>query len=615
MYKKFLKLIWRRRLFSLAIISLVIAIILSLLGIHNVANLILAVVSIIEVIPLLIGMYQDIREGSYGIDILAATAIIASVLLKEYWAAIMVVIMLTGGETLEDYAEHRSKRELDNLLKGAPAKAHLIKNNKQFDVKVSEINVGDKIIIKPGELVPVDAIVIDGGSSFNEASLTGESNPVSKNEGDKLLSGSVNLEGLIMAKATATSEDSQYQQIVKLVQGAAASKAPFVRLADQYSIPFTIIAYAIAVAVWVFTGEAIRFLEVIIVATPCPLLLAAPIALISGMSLSSKYGIIVKTGSALERLAEAKTIAFDKTGTLTSGNLSIDKVWANKGYTEKDVLAYAAALEQYSGHIIARAINEGAKKSKLKLPKVKGVKEVPGYGMSADFKGKDILLGKLGMMDKYEVNVPANLTSAKVNDTSLYVALGDSLIGHITLKDSLRQETKATLSDLRSQGIEDLMMVTGDNEKTAGKIAKEIGISNYIADALPRDKLLAIESIKNRPVVFVGDGVNDAPVLTASDVGIALGARGSTAASESADMVIMLDDISRVAYAVRIARHTFKIAKQSILIGIGLSIVLMIAFSTGHFQPLLGAILQEVVDVFVIFNALRAHTIKLQLIA
>jgi heavy metal-(Cd/Co/Hg/Pb/Zn)-translocating P-type ATPase len=348
-------------------IALIVSLVLWFLSYHTAANYILAIVSIIEVIPLLWGMFEDIRSGKYGIDILAATAIIASVVLHEYWAAIVVVIMLTGGESLEDYAEHRAQRELNNLLSNAPVKAHLLRGGKQVDVKVEELKIGDKFIVKPGELVPVDSKVIDGESSFDEASLTGESVPLSKTLGDKLLSGSINLEGLITAKATSTAEDSQYQQIVRLVQSAAASRAPFVRLADRYAVPFTLVAYAIAIAAWVYYGQAIRFLEVIIVATPCPLLLAAPIALISGMSLATRHGIIVKTGSALEKLAEAQTIAFDKTGTLTSGKLKIDKIIGFNEYSKEQVLTYAAAIEQSSNHIIAKAIADHAKDLKLKL--------------------------------------------------------------------------------------------------------------------------------------------------------------------------------------------------------------------------------------------------------
>lgn len=609
--KRIITFIWHWKLFSLAVLALIASLIIYFVGFHTAADITLAVVSLIEVVPLLWGMWGDIRTGSYGIDILAATAIVASVLLKQYWAAIVVVIMLTGGESLEDYADHRALSELSALLEHAPTTAHLLKNKKQVDVKASELKVGDKFIVKPGELVPTDGVVIEGSSTFDESSLTGESVPVPKTINGTLLSGSINIDGPVTVKATALASDSQYQQIIKLVESAAASKAPFVRLADRYSIPFTVLAYAIAGAVWAFSGHAIRFLEVIIVATPCPLLLAAPIALISGMSLASRYGIIVKNGAALEKLAEAQTVAFDKTGTLTSGKLSVDKVKSFNKFKESDVLSYAASLEQYSNHIIAKAVTNEASKQKLKTVKVKGLEEVSGQGLKANLKSEKLIVGRLSLLQDESVNIPPDLSKLQQSSTMVFVGLDKRLVGYISLKDRLRKEAKATLQSLRNQGIHNFMLITGDNNRVANKVASELGINAVIADALPADKLKAIEKDKERPVVFVGDGVNDAPVLTASDVGIALGARGSTAASESADMVILPDDVGHVATAYTVARKTFRIAQQSILFGIALSVILMLIFATGHFLPVYGAILQEVVDVFVIFNALRAHNINL----
>lgn len=609
--KRTVRFLRHYKLFSLAILGAIIALVLELTNLHTAAHWVLAVLALIEVLPLLWDMWQDVRVGRYGIDILAATAIVTAVLLGQYWAALVVVLMLTGGESLEDYAEHRAKSELDALLTRAPHKAHVIRNRKTLDVKVSEIHAGDKLIIKPGELVPVDAVILEGMASFDESSLTGESLPTTKRVGDQILSGSVNLEGAITAKARASAQDSQYQQIIKLVRSAAASQAPFVRLADRYSIPFTIAAYAIALAVWVVSGHAIRFLEVIIVATPCPLLLAAPIALISGMSRANRYGIIVKTGSALERLAEAETIAFDKTGTLTRGEPVVAGITTFAAYKKNEVLALAASLEQSSNHILAQAVVREAVSKKVKYAKAKHISEVAGMGVQARLKNQQVLVGRLSLMRAHDIILPPAFKAATYKDTAAFVAVDGQLAGVISFRDELRAESKDTLRRIRQLGITHSLMVTGDNQATAQAIAKQLGISEVTAEALPADKLHVIEKIKHRPVVFVGDGVNDAPVLTAADVGIALGARGNTAASESADMVILLDDISRVATVLAIAKRTFKIARQSILVGIGLSLLLMAIFATGKFPPLLGALLQEVVDVVVIFNALRAHTSRL----
>jgi heavy metal translocating P-type ATPase len=607
--KRLLRFLREYKLFSATLLSVIAALALELTGQHTIAHWLLGMVAIGEVCPLLWDMWQDLRSGKYGIDALAATAIITSVILGQYWAAIVVVLMLTGGEALEDFAEHRAKSELDALLKHAPHIAHVIRKGKTLDVSVQELHVGDKILIKAGELVPVDALVIEGTASFDESSLTGESLPQDKQAKDQLLSGSINLDGAVTVKATATAADSQYQQIIKLVRSAAASQAPFVRLADRYSLPFTFMAYALAGGVWALSGQAIRFLEVIIVATPCPLLLAAPIALISGMARASKYGIIVKTGSALERLAEAKSIAFDKTGTLTHGHLVVERVESFGSFKKDEVLGLAASLEQNSNHVVARAIVAAARDQKIKLRKTKHITEISGRGLKATLRGQEIFVGRLSLMEELGVKLPAKFKRGAVNQTAVYLALGGELAGVIAFKDEVRSEAKATLERLHALGIREILMVTGDNQATARSIAKPLGVTDIHAEMLPADKLRVLDEARYRPLVFVGDGVNDAPVLTAADVGIALGARGSTAASESADMVIMLDDLSRVASAVEIAKRTFQIARQSILVGIGLSLVLMLVFATGKFPPLAGAVLQEAVDVVVIFNALRAHLI------
>lgn len=607
--KKLKEFLLNYRWFSVALLAVIIGILLQLAGFRAAAHWLIGTVAILQLYPLFRGMWHTLRSGNFGIDVLAATAIIASVILGQYWAAIVVVLMLTGGEALENYAQRRAKSELDSLLKHAPRTARVLRKGKTIQVPVGQIHVGDKIIIKAGEVVAVDAVIIDGTASFDEASLTGESLPQSKEKGEQILSGSVNIDGAVTAKATATADESQYQQIIKLVRGASANQARFVRLADRYSLPFTVVAYAIASTVWILTGDAMRFLEVIIVATPCPLLLAAPIAVTSGMARASRYGIIVKTGSALERLAAAKTIAFDKTGTLTSGILSVDRVQTFGSFTKDEVLSLAASLEQNSNHVVAQAVVTAAQVQKIKFTRAKHVQEISGRGLRAKLKNQDILVGRLSMLQEDGVTLPGKFNSKDVTKTAVYLAVNGKLAGVITFSDEIRPETVATLNRLRQLGIKNMAMVTGDNQTTANTIAKQLGIETVQADALPADKLHFLDTVKQRPLIFVGDGVNDAPVLTASDVGIALGAKGSTAASESADMVVMLNDLGRVAGGVEIAKRTFSIARQSIFIGIGLSLMLMGVFATGKFSPLSGAIVQEVVDVVVIINALRAHMI------
>jgi heavy metal translocating P-type ATPase len=597
----------RYLLFTIALLASILGLIFDISGMHTVAHWILGVTALIIALPLIRGMWHDFTTGSYGIDILAITAIVSAVLLHQYWAAMIIVLMLTGGEALEDYAEHRSKTELDALLSRAPQQAHVIRGKRTVDIPVSQIQIGDRIIIRPGETVPVDAAILEGSSNFDESSLTGESMPETKNTGESLLSGSVNIDGVITARATQIAAHSQYQQIIKLVKSAAASQAPFVRMADRYSVPFTLFAFALAGTVWVISGDANRFLEVIVVATPCPLILAAPIAIISGMSRAAKQGIIIRTGSALERLASVRTIAFDKTGTLTQGKPVVADIITYGKHTKNDVLAHAAAIEASSLHVLASAITTAANNKKLKISKARHIRETAGNGLSAVVGGKKVLIGRLSLLDKYEVILPKGFTPTGLKQTVTYVAINDELAGAITFTDDIRPESASTLDRLKRFGINSFVMITGDNKATAARVAKKLGIGDVVAEVLPAGKLHAIEAIKVKPVAFVGDGVNDAPVLTAADVGIALGARGSSAASESADLIIMQDSVAQVADSVEIAHRTFKIARQSILVGIGLSVLLMIIFATGKFTAIYGAIIQELVDVVVIFNALRAH--------
>ncbi len=606
--------------FGLVVIAFATAIVLDLAGFDTAAKWILGLTAIINVIPLAWGMLEDLRSGKWGIDVLAATAIVTAVILGEYYAGMIIVLMLTGGEALEDYAENRAKVELDALLSRAPKKARILRGRKEIDVPLSQVTIGDKLIIKPGEVVPVDGVILEGQTTIDESSLTGESLPIDKVTGDVLMSGAINIDGVLTVRATAAAADSQYQQIIKLVKNTASTESPFVRLTDRYAVPFTVLSFGIAGSVWAISGDPMRFLQVIVVATPCPLLLAAPIALISGMSRSARNGIIVKSGSALERLAETRTFAFDKTGTLTKGTPELNDITTFGSYKKDEVLAAAASLEQGSAHVLAQAIVDTAADKKLSLTKAKNLQETPGHGLSARVAGREVLVGKLDFLTQNGVQVAKGFKNTSVKTTATFVGIGGQLAGVITFVDNVRDDSKSMLGRLKELGIKHTLMVTGDNQAAARNIANKLNIEQVVAEALPGDKIRAVAGLEHRPVAFVGDGVNDAPVLTAADVGIALGARGSTAASESADVVVMTDDINQVAKSLDIAKSTFSIARQAIVIGIGMSIGLQLIFATGRFAPSLGAALQEVIDVAVILIALRAHgsfrkpktTLKLQ---
>ena len=605
-YIQFAKQYWQ---FSISVLAAVAGLVLNFGGYDTASHWVLGVTAVGLALPMVFDMIQDLRDGTYGVDILAITAIVTAVVMKEYWAAIVIVLMLSGGEALEDFAGNRAKREMTALLDNAPRTAHVIRGRAEVDVPVKQVKTGDKIVIRPGEVVPVDATILEGRASFDESSLTGESVPEEKSIGMELLSGAVSLDGTVTAKALRASADSQYEQIVKLVRSAAASKAPFVRMADRFAIPFTFVSFAIAIGAWAISGEAMRFLQVMVVATPCPLILAAPIAIISGMSRASKAGIIVKNGAALEKIASARSFAFDKTGTLTHGHLVVAKVQAFGAYTNDEVLTAAATLSKSSNHITSLAVVAYAEKHGLKTGKIKQLREIAGSGMTAVLQAKTVFVGRLGFLEENGISVPSTVAKAAAAQTSAAVAIGDTLAGLIFFEDEVRADAKDTITYLHAHGVANTYLVTGDHMATALKVAASVGIDakHVVADARPVDKLKTVERIAEPPVAFVGDGVNDAPVLVAADVGIALGAKGSTAASESADVVIMKDAISKVADVHAISRRTFKIARQSILTGIGLSVVLMLIFATGKFSPIIGAAVQEIVDVVVIFNALRAH--------
>ncbi|MDT2759112.1 heavy metal translocating P-type ATPase [Enterococcus xiangfangensis] len=556
----------------------------------------------IMTISMLIGMIKTLRSGKYGVDILAVTAIVATLMVGDYWASLVVLIMLTGGDSLEDYASHQASRELRSLLDNSPQVAHRIDGEEITELTIEEVRVGDLILVKPGELVPVDGRVVVGESFVDESSLTGESKPIEKKMNDELMSGSVNGDAALRVKVTKSAQDSQYQTLVKLVKESEAKPAHFVRLADRYAVPFTITAYIIGGVAWFVSKDPVRFAEVLVVASPCPLILAAPVALVAGMSRSSRNGIVVKTGTTIEKLARAKSIAFDKTGTLTEGKLSVEEIHVDTTEVSKEeLITYAASGEQESSHILARSLVAYGKANQLALFPVTELEEITGQGIQAKVNGKTIRVGKATF---------AGATSELTNEkTAVYVSLADQYVGYITFTDIVRKESANTITELNKLGIKKTIMLTGDRQSIADRIANQVGITEVHAECLPAEKIDVLKTLKeqDRPVVMVGDGVNDAPALAVADIGIAMGAHGSTAASESADAVILKDDLSRVSAAIHLSQDTMRIARQSVLIGLIICVILMLIASTGVIPALLGAALQEVIDTVSILSALRAR--------
>lgn len=553
-------------------------------------------------------MVRELRAGTFGIDILAVTAIVASVAVGEYWAAIVIVLMLTGGEALEDYAANRAKRDLTALLSRAPQFGHrLMVNGSTEDVPIAAIIPGDRIVVRAKEVVPVDGTLVSGLGVFDESSLTGESMPVERSAGEEVLSGGVNGQAAVVLQVTRAAQDSQYQQIVNLVESAAASTSPMVRLADRIALPFTAVAFAIAGVAWLVSGDPVRFAEVLVVATPCPLIIAAPVAFMAGMSRSAREGAIIKSSATLEKFHRARSFAFDKTGTLTQGEPSLVNMLATGTVSGDELLRLAASAEQFSSHILAAAVIRAAATRGLTLSGSTDAEESTANGVTASIDGRTVVVGKRSFIS-VAVGHEVSRATLDSGELAVYVAIDGVAAGSLVFRDEIRGNARATVDSLRAQGIRHIVMLTGDDRPTAEHVAAELGIDDVRANCLPVDKVNAVTAITERPVIMVGDGVNDAPVLAAADVGIAMGARGSTAASESADVVILRDDISRVARALTVGRETVNVALQSIWVGIGLSVTLMVIAAFGVLPALIGAWLQEGVDVVSILWALRAAT-------
>jgi heavy metal translocating P-type ATPase len=573
-----------------------------------------------------VGMIRRLRSGHWGIDILAVTAIVSTVLVGEFIASMIIVLMMAGGTALEDYAAGRAKGELTALLARVPQTAHRersgagngagsngtgpgapgsgAENGQHEDVAATDVRVGDILLVKPAEVVPLDGILLSEAGTFDESSLTGESMPVERYAGDGIMSGSINGEAAIRMQVAAVMEDSQYSRIVALVKEASESRAPMVRLADRYAIPFTALAYALGAIAWIISGSPTRFAEVLVVATPCPLLIAAPVAFLGGMSQAAKSGIIVKYAGVLEQLGKVRTAAFDKTGTLTYGRPSLVAIMTAGSMDENELLRLAASAEQYSSHVLAASVMEAGQSRDLGFETASEAVEHATHGVRAVFNGLEVVVGKPAFVAESVAGVVE--TELDSGQLAIYVGVGGEFAGALVMSDPIRAETRRTLAELRALGVTETVMLTGDALATAEHIAAEAGLTQVRAECLPPDKVEAVKSLPKRPVMMVGDGVNDAPVLAVADVGIAMGARGSTAAGESADVVIILDDLSKAAQAVRIGQRTVRVAMQSIWIGIVLSVGLMVAAAAGYVPAIAGALSQEIVDLATILNALRS---------
>ena len=573
-------------------------------GADGASDAVFALTAAAVLVPLVWTVGRSLVARDVGVDAIAIVAIAGALGLGEYLAGAVVALMLAGGNALEESAHRRARRELSALVARAPKIAHRRTGAEIEEVPVDAVGIGDVVVVRGGEVVPVDGIVASENAVIDESSLTGEPFPATIRRGDAVRSGTANAGEVFELRAIRPASESAYAALVRLVRQAETQQAPLVRLADRYAAFFLPLTALVAGAAWALTGEPVRALAVFVVATPCPLILAAPVALISGVSRAARVGVIVKGGGAIEQLGRVRSVLLDKTGTVTLGAPQVERIVVLDGVPEGELLRLAASLEQVSVHSLAEALVHEAQERRLELSFPTNVVEGRGRGIEGDVDGKHVAVGSAGWLRDLHYD------TGQSGDAQVLVGIDGRLAGTVTLGDHLRPDALELVPALRAAGVSHIALATGDRADVAESIGKELGVDRVYSDQTPEDKLALVRALQERselrPVAMVGDGINDAPALALADVGIAMGTAGATVSSETADVVILVDRVGRVADAIRIGRRSLGIAQQSVLAGLGLSIVAMGFAAFGYVTPLAGALLQEAIDVAVILNALRA---------
>jgi heavy metal translocating P-type ATPase len=598
---------FKTAILALAIAGLVAGLVLYFTGRDELA----AIVWTLGVVPalsaLVVEILRSIGRGEVGLDIVAALSMSAALVFGETLAASVVAVMYSGGTFLESFAEGRARREMHDLLARVPRTATLHRDGALQDVALDRIEPGDRLLIRQGDVVPVDGTVASDLAFADTSALTGESLPQRLSRGDEVMSGATNAGEPFDLTATRRAADSTYAGIVRLVEAAQRSKAPMSRLADRWSLGFLAITVALALAAWWFSGDPIRAVAVLVVATPCPLILAVPVALVAGLSRAAHFGVLIKGAGPLEAMARIRTLVLDKTGTLTDGRPRIVSIEPAGELDADEILWLAAALDQASQHPVAQAIVTAARARGLALPVPTEVAELPGEGVVGRVGGRAVIVGGDGFVARRVGRATSGHAKQFAGSILVAVAVDGRIAGHLVMADKLREGTGEMLAELRRQGIARILLATGDRADVARRVTEGLDLDGLRADLTPDQKvLLVLTERKNGPVMMVGDGVNDAPALAAADVGVAMGARGAAASAEAADVVLLVDRIDRIGPGIEIARAARRIALESVVVGIGLSVLGMIAAALGYLTPVQGALLQEVIDVAVILNALRA---------
>ncbi len=562
--------------------------------------------------PLSWSVLRSLLRGDVGVDIIALLAMAGALALGEYLAGAVIALMLAGGNALEVFASARARRELTALVERAPRSARRQAGEVWEEVPAEAVEIGDVLLVRAGEVIPTDGVISSERAIIDESSLTGEPLPATYVHGGTVRSGTANAGDAFELRASQRASDSAYAALVRLVRAAEERRAPFARMADRYAVFFLPVTLAIAGSAWLIGGDPVRALAVLVVATPCPLILAAPIAFVAGLSRAAHVGVIVKGGVAIERLGDARTVLLDKTGTLTLGVPSIEKVIALDGSDRRELLYLAASLDQLSSHVLATAIVRGAGVEAIPLVRPQQVRESPGQGIAGLVDGRQVVVGSLAWLAEHGIDHDDRFSPTAPSDGSatVFVGVDKRLAGILLMGDRVRPDAYRLVQRLRAVGVRHVAMLSGDRAEVAQAVGEELGLDRVYAEQSPEDKLEVVrrmhEDPRCSPVVMVGDGINDAPALALADVGIAMGSAGATVSSQTADAVITVDRIDRVADAVAIGRRTVQIARQSVISGIGLSVFGMALATAGWLTPVAGALAQEAIDVAVILNALRA---------
>ena len=587
---------------------------LQVVGQATAGDLVWAVCVAVMTVPLGWSVLRSLLHRDVGVDAIALVSIAGALGLGQYAAGAVIALMLAGGNALEEVAGKQARRELTKLVQRAPQVAHRKDGQTVEEVSVEDLAVGDCLVVRAGEVIPADGLVLGGEAVVDESALTGEALPVTLRSGEAVRSGTANVGDPFEIRVVRSAAESAYGAIVRLVQEAGAQRAPFVRLADRYAILFLPVTAVVAGLAWALSGDPVRALAVFVVATPCPLILAAPIALVAGVSRAARAGVVVKGAGVIEKLGRVRTVLLDKTGTLTIGTAEIDGVVTFNGVTPDELLRLAASLDQLSAHALAQSLVRGAEQRGEVLAFPEQVEERPGRGIEGIVEGHQVAVGSRAWLRERgydgETDTRLDREEAPSGTTRVLVGVDGLVSGAIILADRPRPNAGQLATTLQRAGIRHLAMVTGDRAAVAERVGATLGIERIYAEQSPQEKLEVVQALKASPelapVLMVGDGINDAPALALADVGIAMGAAGATIASETADAVIVVDRIDRIATAVEVGRRSLHVAVQSVTVGLGLSLAAMAFAAFGFLPPVGGALLQEGIDVAVIVNALRA---------